>query len=102
MMGKNPASLQDWNYFLRGLAARTALIECPLGSFEVRVERCAGQGECAAVCMVNVFKTNERGECTVVNEALCFGCMACVAQCSEKGVSVVPTGRTEELMQILV
>lgn len=100
-MREHPGPVRDWEYFLRGLAVRTALIESPLGLFEVRVKRCTGAGECAAVCMVNVFKTNLRGECTVVNGELCFGCMACVAQCSENGVRVIPTERTEELERIL-
>jgi NAD-dependent dihydropyrimidine dehydrogenase PreA subunit len=38
--------------------------------------------------MVGVFGTDSRGRCTVVNEELCFGCMACAAQCPENGVHV--------------
>jgi coenzyme F420-reducing hydrogenase gamma subunit len=40
--------------------------------------------------MVNVFEKDPAGRCIVVNDELCFGCMACVAQCAENGVSVVP------------
>jgi MinD superfamily P-loop ATPase len=76
--------------FLAGLAARSQLIDCPLRAYTVAVETCSGLGECAAVCMVNVFGTDSRGRCTVVNEELCFGCMACVAQCADGGVSVEP------------
>lgn len=75
---------------LAGLAARAQIIECPLRAFEVTVTKCSGIGECAAVCMVNVFAKDASGRCTVVNDELCFGCMACVAQCAEGGVSVVP------------
>lgn len=75
---------------LAGLAARSQLTDCPLRAFEVKVSRCSGIGEYAAVCRVGVFKTDASGRCTVVNEELCFGCMACVAQCAEAGVSVVP------------
>ena len=75
---------------LEGLAARSQLIECPLHAYTVAVSKCSGIGECAAVCPVGVFGTNSRGSCTVLNEELCFGCMACVAQCAEKGVRVEP------------
>ena len=75
---------------LAGLAARAQIIECPLRAYEVRVTRCSGIGECSAVCMVGVFGTDAGGRCLVVNDELCFGCMACVAQCAEGGVSVFP------------
>lgn len=73
---------------LEGLAARSQMIECPLHSYTVYVAKCSGVGECAAVCPVGVFGTDSRGRCTVYNEELCFGCMACVAQCAEGGVAV--------------
>ncbi len=73
---------------LAGLAARSQITDCPLRAYEVKVTRCSGVGECAAVCMVNVFSTDSSGRCTVVNEELCFGCMACVAQCADAGVVV--------------
>ena len=75
---------------LEGLTARSQIIECPLGAFSVRVTRCSGVGECALVCPVGVFGTDSGGRCTVFHEELCFGCMACVAQCAEKGVDVEP------------
>jgi NAD-dependent dihydropyrimidine dehydrogenase PreA subunit len=75
---------------LAGLAARAQLIDCPLRSFQVRVTKCSGIGECAAVCMVNVFGKDPGGRCIVINDELCFGCMACVAQCAEGGVTVEP------------
>ncbi|MDG6901721.1 MAG: 4Fe-4S dicluster domain-containing protein, partial [Nitrososphaerota archaeon] len=43
---------------------------------------------CASVCPVGVFGTDHSGRCEVVNEVLCFGCMACVAQCADGGVAV--------------
>ncbi|MDG6982893.1 MAG: hypothetical protein JRM74_05505 [Nitrososphaerota archaeon] len=73
---------------LEGLAARSQLIECPLHAYTVRVDRCSGAGECASVCPVGVFGTDHSGRCEVVNEVLCFGCMACVAQCADGGVAV--------------
>ncbi len=73
---------------LQGLALRSQIIECPLHAFTVRVTKCSGIGECAAVCPVGVFGTDAGGRCTVYNEELCFGCMACVAQCADKGVAV--------------
>lgn len=76
--------------FLEGLNARSQLTDCPLRAFEVMVTKCSGIGECAAVCMVGVFGTDASGRCTVVNGELCFGCMACVAQCAEGGVQVEP------------
>jgi NAD-dependent dihydropyrimidine dehydrogenase PreA subunit len=76
--------------FLEGLSARSQLIDCPLRAYEVVVTKCSGAGECGAACMVNVFTTDADGRCEVANEELCFGCMACVYQCSEGGVSVVP------------
>lgn len=75
---------------LEGLALRSQIIECPLHSYTVEVSKCSGVGECAAVCPVDVFGTDTGGRCTVLNEELCFGCMACVAQCAEKGVTVTP------------
>ena len=75
---------------LEGLAVRSQIIECPLRSYTVRVSGCSGVGECAAVCPVGVFGTDSGGRCDVLNEELCFGCMACVAQCAEKGVAVAP------------
>jgi NAD-dependent dihydropyrimidine dehydrogenase PreA subunit len=75
---------------LRGLAARSQVTDCPLRAFDVKVTRCSGVGECAEVCMVGVFGTDTSGRCVVVNGELCFGCMACVAQCAEGGVYVVP------------
>ena len=79
--------------FLVGLAARSQIVELPLGAFRVKVNWCSGAGECATVCPVEVFGTSNKGSCKVVNEALCFGCMACVAQCSDAGVSVEPSAR---------
>ena len=73
---------------LEGLAARSQLIECPLHSYSVKVTSCSGLGECAGACPVGVFGTDSGGRCTVLNEALCFGCMACVAQCADNGVTV--------------
>ena len=75
---------------LRGLALRSQIIECPLHAYTVKVSRCSGAGECAAVCPVGVFGTDALGRCTVFNEELCFGCMACVAQCADGGVAVAP------------
>ena len=73
---------------LEGLSLRSQIIECPLHGYTVSVSKCSGVGECAAVCPVGVFGTDAGGRCTVMNEELCFGCMACVAQCAENGVSV--------------
>ncbi len=75
---------------LAGLAIRSQMVDCPLWAYSVNVTKCSGVGECAAVCAVGVFGTDSSGRCTVVNEELCFGCMACVAQCAENGVSVEP------------
>ena len=75
---------------ISGLALRSQIIDCPLHAYTVRVSKCSGIGECAAVCPVGVFGTDVGGRCTVYNEELCFGCMACVAQCAEKGVTVEP------------
>ena len=75
---------------LEGLTARSQIIDCPLHSYTVTVTRCSGAGECSAICPVGVFGTSPEGRCTVLNEELCFGCMACVAQCAENGVAVVP------------
>ncbi len=75
---------------LEGIAARSQLIDCPLHAYAVEVARCSRIGECAAICPVGVFGTDQAGSCAVLNEELCFGCMACVAQCAEKGVTVVP------------
>lgn len=75
---------------LEGLAVRAQLVECPLYAYSVKVTKCNGVGECAEACPVGVFGTDSGGRCTVYNPELCFGCMACVAQCAEKGVIVEP------------
>ena len=75
---------------MAGLGVRSQIIECPLHAYSVAVSKCSGIGECADVCPVGVFGTDAMGRCTVYNEELCFGCMACVSQCAEKGVSVTP------------
>jgi NAD-dependent dihydropyrimidine dehydrogenase PreA subunit len=86
----NPKEDAARTSFFSGLAARSQIIECPLWAFQVSVTKCSGAGECASVCMVNVFKTDPGGRCVVANEELCFGCMACVNQCAEDGVTVEP------------
>lgn len=75
---------------LKGLGIRSTISDCPLNAFKVIVTKCSGEGECAAVCVVKVFKTGSKGECVVTNGALCMGCMACVAQCMDNGVTVIP------------
>ncbi len=75
---------------LAGLSARAELTDCPIDAFEVHLDRCSGDGDCAAACSVKVFETDQTGRCRVVNDFLCYGCMACVAQCLEGGVRVVP------------
>ncbi len=94
MMTDRGDSYEGPPLLLRGLASRSTITDCPYGAFKVHVSHCSGKGECADVCIVDVFDRNERGECTVVNEVLCFGCMACVAQCTEGGVTVVPNDDT--------
>lgn len=63
----------------------------------MNVLSCDGEGDCTSACMVNVFETDENHRCVVVNDELCFGCMACVAQCLKKGVVVNPIERTRYL-----
>ena len=75
---------------LNGLAQRSQIVDCPLHAYTVRVSWCSGAGECASVCPVGVFGTDALGRCVAFYEELCFGCMACVAQCVEKGVVVEP------------
>ncbi len=55
---------------LQGLAARSQIIECPLRAFQVTVTRCSGIGECAAVCMVNVFGKDTIGNGNVQRQQL--------------------------------
>jgi NAD-dependent dihydropyrimidine dehydrogenase PreA subunit len=82
---------------LQGLTVRTGMTDCPLGSFKVIVKACSGRGDCASVCLVNVFEVNEVGECEVKNSELCFGCTACLAQCSEQHVVIMPNPESEYL-----
>lgn len=81
---------------LRGLTLRCGMTDCPLGAFKVIIKACSGKGECASVCLVNVFETNSKGECIVTNSELCFGCTACLAQCTEH-VVIVPNDSKEEI-----
>lgn len=76
---------------------RTEVTDCPLGSFQVIVRACSGSGDCAAVCIVHVFETDENGRCTVMNSELCFGCTACLEQCSDNGVVIIPNKASEHL-----
>lgn len=82
---------------LKGLTVRSGMTDCPLGSFKVIVKACSGSGDCSSVCMVSVFETNTRGECVVKNSELCFGCTACLAQCSDDGVVIVPNELNEHI-----
>lgn len=87
------SEMQTWRNpraptLIEGLTARSQLVSCPLHAYTVRVTRCSGVGECAGVCPVGVFGTDASGRCEVLNEELCFGCTACVAQCAENGVEV--------------
>ena len=75
---------------LSGLTSRAALVECPIDAFQVTVSECSGGGDCTDTCPVDVFERASDGRCTVVNDFLCWGCMACVAQCLDGGVSVAP------------
>jgi len=89
------ANLKKDQSFVRGLTIRSQLTDCPIGMFKVIVTTCEGRGDCAAVCMVEVFETNSRGQCVVTNEELCFGCTACLAQYLDHNVKIIP----EELEQ---
>ena len=42
---------------------------------------------------MKVFESDPKGRCTVVNDFLCYGCMACVAQCLDGGVRITPRAR---------
>jgi NAD-dependent dihydropyrimidine dehydrogenase PreA subunit len=76
--------------FLKGLSLHSMLTDCPLGAFKVTVEACDGNRDCVATCMVKVFETDSNGRCVAVNDDLCFGCMACLAQCLDAGVKITP------------
>ena len=78
---------------IEGISSRTSLTDCPIDAFEVVVTRCSAEGDCVGVCPTKVFERGPDGRCTVVNDFLCFGCMACVAQCLDDGVVVRPRER---------
>jgi NAD-dependent dihydropyrimidine dehydrogenase PreA subunit len=83
---------------------RSQLTDCPLGAFQVEVVKCSGSGDCSSVCLVKVFETDKKGKCVVANQELCFGCMACVAQCLDHGIVISETEATgclsvEELLK---
>ncbi len=82
---------------LAGLAVRSIVTDAPLGSFHVEVRSCEGRGDYSSVCMVNVFETDSQGRCAVANEELCFGCMACVAQCLDHGVTIATNDHNDYL-----
>jgi MinD superfamily P-loop ATPase len=87
--------IQTRQSLLQGLTVRTGMTDCPFGSFKVIVKACSGRGDCASVCLVNVFEVNEVGECEVKNSELCFGCTACLAQCAEELVVITPNSASE-------
>lgn len=76
---------------------RSRLTDCPLGAFQVEVVSCSGSGDCSSVCFVKVFETDKDGKCVVANQELCFGCMACVAQCMDHGIVISETEAREYL-----
>lgn len=86
-----------------GISARSSLTDCPLDAFEVIVTRCGGEGDCVNTCPARVFERGLDGRCTVVNDFLCFGCMACVAQCLDGGVQVLEreSPRYAEIQELL-
>ncbi len=73
-----------------GLAKRGQITDCPMGAFKVNITKCNGENECAKVCLVNAISTGQDGKCFVVDDELCFGCTACMAQCQENGITVSP------------
>ncbi len=91
------ASNKNYTQLLEGLTTRSDLTDCPLGAFQVEVRNCNGNGDCASVCLVKVFETGSGGRCIVANEDLCFGCMACVAQCLDHGVVISTKDSRERL-----
>lgn len=94
MLNKNNGNRTSQN-LLQGLTLRTGITDCPLGSFKVIVKACSGRGDCASVCLVNVFEVNQVGECEVKNSELCFGCTACLAQCAEEHVVITPNNASQ-------
>ncbi len=54
---------------------------------EVDEEKCAGCGECAEICPVDVYEIdNEKS--VVVNGELCLGCESCVEVCEDEAIIV--------------
>jgi MinD superfamily P-loop ATPase len=88
---------RSFSLLLEGLTLRSELTDCPVDAFQVEVKTCSGNGDCSSVCMVQVFDTDSNGRCVVANESLCFGCMACVAQCLDHGVVITAKGTSEHL-----
>lgn len=84
------ASHNSSELLLTGLSLRSMMTDCPLGAFRVTVKTCNANGDCVNACLVRVFEKGPDGRCTVVNEDLCFGCTACLAQCLDEGVMIVP------------
>lgn len=50
-------------------------------------EKCTGEGKCADICPVEVFKV-EDGKCVVIHGDLCEGCESCLAECPNEAITL--------------
>ena len=50
-------------------------------------DKCTGDGECADVCPVDVYKLIE-GKAEPVNEDECLGCESCIEVCEFDAITV--------------
>lgn len=50
-------------------------------------EKCTGEGKCAEICPVEVFKV-EGDKCVPFQADLCEGCESCIAECPNEAITL--------------
>lgn len=54
---------------------------------EVNNDKCNGEGKCADICPVEVWKVVD-GKCVAVQADLCEGCESCVTECPSGAITL--------------
>jgi NAD-dependent dihydropyrimidine dehydrogenase PreA subunit len=57
---------------------------------KVDVEKCVGCGECAGICLVDVYEIIDE-KSVPVNAEECLGCESCIEVCEAEAITVTET-----------